>query len=1218
MAGFLFAVAWAAVGCDPEVPSALPSVPAPSADRATLTAIYNATNGPAWKDDTAWLTSAPLGEWHGVDVNSAGQVVGLDLVDNGLTGAIPAEIGNLSELKSLVLRSNDLTGPVPPWLTKLAGLEVLDLHRNRLSGPVPTDLARISGLRVLRLGFNQLTGHIPGELASLSNLEVLVLKRNAMEGPIPPELGSLSKLQVLDLAGSRVSGPIPPELGNLASLRLLRLADNDLTDAMPTSLLRLSNLTALHLNGSGVCVPATERFLEWLDSMDKWIGTLCGSRDIAVLDRLFATTNGPSWTSSRGWSDPEPPIDRYGVVTDTNGYVTSIDLEENGLFGALPEELGRLAFLRVLRLSDNRIVGELPADLVGLPLRELSYNRTALCVPPDDAWEPWLRTLAVHDGNGWICGEWDDRQILTLFYMLTEGSNWRYAARNWLSRRPLADWVGVQTNAAGRVVGLRLPGFGLHGSVPHVLRMLANLSELRILELHGNSLYGPIPAELAKLQQLEVLNLGYNTRYNSARPTGSGITGPLPSELGAMANLKEVRISFNRIDGAIPRSLGRLARLEYLDISENDFGGPIPRGLARATSLKELHLDNNDLTGSLPSTLGGLVNLGFLNVSNNNLDGPLPPELGQLTKLRGLQASGNRLAGSIPPEFQGLTSLESLYLARNADMAGPLPSGLLNLPLDELLVGGTGLCAPGHVAYWRWIGSMRRRWIRRCEPQTIEMGQASQANAYLIQSVQSRPHPVPLIAGRPALLRVFLATGNRKRNSGNSRGDVAMSPIWPLVRATFFLDGVEVYATDPFSAEVDTVPSSLVEHDLGLSANIEVPARIVQPGLAMTVDFDFAGDDDSWLCCKRIPQQGRQVVDVRVAPPLHLTVLPMLLRTDPDSSVLDAARNLAPSSDLLADLRNLTPVGELHVEVREPVWTSSAVPLDVIREVEAIRVVAGTRSGNHWVGLFNMPRHIGGLAYVPGRTSLSLPEPLILAHEVMHNFNIFHAPCYKESIDAGYPHIGGVIGSVGYDGRTGTLVPATAFDFMANFEACQPVWVSEYHFTQALRHRLRTDALVSRDLAGGQPHQSLLVWGGQDPDGSPFLEPAFVVDAPASMPAANGAWRIVGTGSDGRHLFSFRFDMQEIAHGDGGAGFAFAVPARPEWADALASLTLTGPSGSIAVGQGTADRTAMLLRDRRTGHIRGILRDGNVAPEFGTELEARVSRGIPSPASWRR
>ena len=47
---------------------------AESADRTALLALYCATNGTNWADDTNWLSEAPLGDWHGVTTNESGRV----------------------------------------------------------------------------------------------------------------------------------------------------------------------------------------------------------------------------------------------------------------------------------------------------------------------------------------------------------------------------------------------------------------------------------------------------------------------------------------------------------------------------------------------------------------------------------------------------------------------------------------------------------------------------------------------------------------------------------------------------------------------------------------------------------------------------------------------------------------------------------------------------------------------------------------------------------------------------------------------------------------------------------------------------------------------------------------------------------------------------------------------------------------------------------------
>ncbi len=46
-------------------------------DRVALMELFEATNGESWKSSSGWGTSRPLGEWHGVTVDSGGRVVKL-------------------------------------------------------------------------------------------------------------------------------------------------------------------------------------------------------------------------------------------------------------------------------------------------------------------------------------------------------------------------------------------------------------------------------------------------------------------------------------------------------------------------------------------------------------------------------------------------------------------------------------------------------------------------------------------------------------------------------------------------------------------------------------------------------------------------------------------------------------------------------------------------------------------------------------------------------------------------------------------------------------------------------------------------------------------------------------------------------------------------------------------------------------------------------------
>ena len=139
----------------------------PDTDRAALVALYNATNGHNWSSNTNWLSDEPIGDWHGVSTNGDGRVSRLVLGGNNLTGALPAELGDLIQIRYLLIGDNSLSGPIPPELGKLTQLLILTADYNQLSGPVPAELGNLNNLVLLNLSDNALTC-IPPALEELA------------------------------------------------------------------------------------------------------------------------------------------------------------------------------------------------------------------------------------------------------------------------------------------------------------------------------------------------------------------------------------------------------------------------------------------------------------------------------------------------------------------------------------------------------------------------------------------------------------------------------------------------------------------------------------------------------------------------------------------------------------------------------------------------------------------------------------------------------------------------------------------------------------------------------------------------------------------------------------------------------------------------------------------------------------------------------------------
>ena len=814
-----------------------------------------------------------------------------------------------------------------------------------------------------------------------------------------------------------------------------------------------------------------------------------------------------------------------------------------------------------------------------------------------------------------------DRDVLVALYEATGGSNWT-KNDNWLTDAPLDTWHGVDTDASGRVERLYLPDNGLTGKIPPEL---GNLASMYTLWLSGNALTGKIPPELGNLANLGGLDLGFNRLTGEIPPELGGLanlaqlylsdnrlTGKIPAELGNLASMYTLWLSGNALTGEIPPELGNLANLRWLALDANRLTGEIPPELGNLANLADLWLYGNALTGEIPPELGNLANLPRLDLSRNRLTGEIPPELGGLANLERLDLSRNRLTGEIPPELGDLANLEELWLTNNPDLFGALPLANL-IKLRELLVSGTELCVPDDFAVQLRLRSMWKRYVPLCKAQS----EAAAATAYIVQAVQSADVPVPLVAGRPGLLRVLVTAP-----------DAGGAPI-PSGWATFYQrDGskhsVRVSPGDgAIPAEADTAESSL-----SLSANAEVPGDVLRPGAEMVVVLDPEGALDPALGVPwRIPAAGRTALDVYDMPAFDVTVVPFLLESEPDSSILDMTNGMTAEDTLFERTRRLLPVGPMSVTVHEPVWTSTRDVGDLLSQTEAIRVMEGG-AGYYMGTLFNpTPPSIGGIAYTPGKAMFSVPYVRPIAHEFGHNMHLSHAPC-KVFGDPGYPHAGGVAGAWGWDGRPGQvepLVPPAILDIMSY--CGPPDGVSDYHFANALRWRLRDERGVGAYYAG-PPTQALLLWGGVGADGAPFLNPAFVFDGRMSLLDGAGAWRIVGEAADGRVLFSQRFEMAETADGDGRSSFALALAADSDWADALSRIVLTGPGGSVAMSAGTGPAAA-LLRDPATGRVRGILHNwresaaaraqpdaGRALPERG--LEIQVSSGIPRSDAWRR
>jgi len=477
------------------------------------------------------------------------------------------------------------------------------------------------------------------------------------------------------------------------------------------------------------------------------------------------------------------------------------------------------------------------------------------------------------------------------------------------------------------------------------------------------------------------------------------------------------------------------------------------------------------------------------------------------------------------------------------------------------------------------------------------------------QSVQNADLGVPIIAGREALLRVFVT------------GDLP-SFYRPRVAARFHIGDRLVHWAE-VGHDSETLPTEIEAGRLDRSFNIPVPAGALVPGAEMVIEVDPAGAvphaPGSLL---RIPAEGRIALDVRPLDRLDLTVVPVVVASDtaPEEDVREWTGGLSAHGETLRFPRSVLPIGDLRLDVHEGIVTTADLTTgsgwgELLAEIILLRASEGSRG--YWYGAV-VPvagSRWRGLGTIGFPVAVGAADAETLAHELGHNMGLRHAPCGGTGdADEDYPHEGGIIGEWGYDVHARRLIhPFLHKDVMGY---CTSMWVSDYHFVKAMRFREEEEAGpagpppggTAADASGGREDETLLLWGRAG-NGEVLLDPAFMTDLPVTLPDVPGPYRLDGFGPGGQRRFSFGFAPRPTEFG--GGVFLFAVPFSPSRDGPLERVVLSGPGGSFTLERSGAPPVA-IVTDRRTGRLRGVLRDwGADGALLRGDADIVISRGLP-------
>ncbi|KAL2523803.1 Leucine-rich receptor-like protein kinase family protein [Abeliophyllum distichum] len=415
-----------------------------------------------------------------------------------LSGPIPVEIGNCSELQNIYLYQNSISGSIPAQVGKLKRLQSLLLWQNSMVGTIPYELGSCSDVTVIDLSENLLTGSIPTSFGGLLKLQELQLSVNQLSGTIPSEISNCTALTHLEVDNNKISGEIPVQIGKLKSLILFFAWKNNLTGSIPESLSECENVQALDLSYNSLFGPLPQQIFE-----------------LKNLTKLLLISNELS-----GFI----PLN---IRNCTNLY--RLRLSKNRLGGTIPSEIGNLKSLNFLDMSNNHFMGGIPPSISECEnLEFLDLHSNVLTAPVLDTLPKSLQFVDISDNQ--LTGP-----LAPAIGSLTELTKLN------LGKNQLFGRIPAEILSCSKLQLLDLGDNHLSGDIPKELGQLPSL-EIS-LNLSCNQLTGEIPTEFSSLDKLGIIDLSHNK-----------LSGKLYI-LKSLENLVTLNVSFNDFSGELPNTL---------------------------------------------------------------------------------------------------------------------------------------------------------------------------------------------------------------------------------------------------------------------------------------------------------------------------------------------------------------------------------------------------------------------------------------------------------------------------------------------------------------------------------------------------------------------------------------------------------------------------------------------------------------------------------------
>ncbi|KAK3205609.1 hypothetical protein Dsin_019655 [Dipteronia sinensis] len=373
----------------------------------------------------------------------------------------------------------------------------------------------------------------------------LQAKNLGLKGPLPQNFNQLEKLYNLGLQGNQLNGKLPSFSG-LSDLEKLFLDKNEF-DTIPSD------------------------FFDGLTSI-----------------QILALDSNP-FNKTTGWSLPDSLANSVLLQT--------LSLMDCNLVGPLPDYLGKLPALTDLKLSYNRLSGEIPA----------SFGQSLMQIL-------WLNNQ--DGGTGGMTGPIDVVAKMVNLNQL------------WLHGNQFTGTVPEDIGALSSLKQLNLNKNQLVGLIPH---SLANM-ELDLLDLNNNLLMGAIPQVKAGKVSYDS-NLFCQSKPGVACSSDVNVLLDFLSRLNYPLNLVSKWSGNNPCQGPwFGLNCDSNSKVSMLNLPRSNLSGTLSPQIANLDSLKQIRLGENRINGTIPMNFTEMKSLTSLDLSNNNIGPPLP-EFGHGVKL---------------------------------------------------------------------------------------------------------------------------------------------------------------------------------------------------------------------------------------------------------------------------------------------------------------------------------------------------------------------------------------------------------------------------------------------------------------------------------------------------------------------------------------------------------------------------------------------------------